>query len=55
MVEDYLYLLFEFVCWFNDKVVEVCVEMIKWSLKFLKIRVDLNVAFIFVSAAIVMK
>lgn len=53
--EDYPHLLLEFVRRFNDKAVEVRAEMIKWSSKFLKTRVDPNAALTSVPAATVMK
>ena len=53
--EDYPHLLLEFARRFNDKAVEVRLEIVKWSAKFLKSRVDPNAELMSVPAATVIK
>ncbi len=53
--EDYPHLLLDFVRRFSDKAVEIRSEMIKWSSKFLKTRVDPNASLCSVPAATVIK
>lgn len=53
--EDYPHLLLEFARRFNDKAVEVRLEMVKWSPKFLKSRVDPHAELTSVPAATIVK
>lgn len=55
IAEDYPHLLHDFVRRFNDKAVEVRVEMVKWSASFLKTRVSPDAALSSVPAATVIK
>lgn len=55
VAEEYPHLLLEFVRRFNDKSPEIRMEMIKWSSKFLRTRIDPSAGLTSVPAATVVK